>query len=599
MTTAAALALVARYSSNSPYADEWPWLDVVVGDRPFDSAWLLEPENHHRVPLTKLLYIGLARLTNYDFRAGAVANVLVLSGASLGLLWAVRRARGETRLSDVVIPIALLHLGHWYNLIWGHQLFFAMAAALMCAAIGIIINTRGPETALRNGLLVALACAVLIGCGGPGVCFLPALALWLAVAGLTLARSNRPGCYWSGGILLAAAAGCLALVIVYFAGNRPTEGLPDAPAAGIDAARLWATMRGTLQVLSISAGRLGQDTWPASGIIVAGLILAALAMLAIVWRRSPEERLRAAGLACAIASVVTVALGVGWSRGTIDPTYCLTARYSLLSCPLVVALYGVFVLYGREPRWHVAEAATAGIAVVIGMAYVSSGIHQSQEIRARVARMELLVADGLSPSTIGTRSAWDMQDEERSLARHLEQMCAVRIGPYRHGSVPVATVDAEVHRLAQQHAAEAKRTKATISPTRPWVQDLALAPGQRVFRIDLRVRNRLHRAPLPEQLGWKIVKRNAAGAEFELATGTCDLECLPDPMFAVLRFAAITAEPKCHYELVVVRSDKWRLPFELPVFAADATCPTSELDGYVYVLREETPIVATAGRTAK
>ncbi len=121
--TSAALVLVHCYSSNSPYADEWPWLDVVVGDRACDAAWLLEPENHHRVPLAKLLYVGLARATNDDFRAGAVANVLVLSAASLGLLWAVRRARGETRLSDVILPVALLHLGHWYNLIWGHQLF--------------------------------------------------------------------------------------------------------------------------------------------------------------------------------------------------------------------------------------------------------------------------------------------------------------------------------------------------------------------------------------------------------------------------------------------------------------------------------------------
>ena len=296
--TVAALALVVRYSSNSPYADEWPWLDVVVGDRPFDAAWLLEPENHHRVPLTKLAYMGLARLTNHDFRAGAVANVLVLSAASLFLLRAIRRVRGETRLADVLIPIALLHLGHWYNLIWGHQLFFAIAAATMCGVMGVIINTRGPDKVFRNGLLVALAGVVLVGCGGPGVCFLPALALWLAYAGFTLARSPQPGHLWKGVTLIAASVGSLALVAFYFSGNRPTEGLPDAPAASVDAARMLATVRGTLQVLSISAGRLGQDIWPASGVIVAGLMTAALTLLVVTLRCAPAERLRGGTRLC-------------------------------------------------------------------------------------------------------------------------------------------------------------------------------------------------------------------------------------------------------------------------------------------------------------
>lgn len=592
--TLAAFALVARYSSNSPYADEWPWLDVVVGDRPLDAGWLLEPENHHRVPLAKLLYIGLAWLTNDDFRAGAVVNVLVLSTASLMLVTAVRRARGETRLGDLLIPIALLHLGHWYNLIWGHQLFFAIAAAVMCGVLGIIINTRGPESALRNGLLVALAGVVLVGCGGPGVCFLPALALWIAFAGIEVARSDLSGRHWKGGTLIMAATGCLALVVLYFAGNRPTEGLPDAGAATVDAGRFLATARGTLQVLSISAGRLGQDMWPVSGAIVAVVVAGAIVLLGYTWQRAAAERLRAVGILCAIAAVATVALGVGWSRGTIDPMYCLTARYSMLSCSLVVALYCVFSLYGRPPRFRFADAAVATTAVVIGVAYISSGVHQSQEIRARVARMELLVADGLSPETIGTRSAWDMQDEEQSLARHLRQMHAAGIGPYRHMQQSAPMVDAEVHRLAKQHPAGAKRSKATITPAQPWVQDLALTPGQRIFRIDLRVRNRLHRAPLPGALAWRILEHNESGATTERATGTCELVKLSDPMFVPLRFDEIQAATGCRYDLVVATmgKDDQQTPLALPAFEADAACPTGELDGYVYVKRGEMPSVA-------
>ena len=50
------------------------------------------------------------------------------------------------------------------------------------------------------------------------------------------------------------------------------------------------------------------------------------------------------------------------------------------------------------------------------------GFINHEKIAPRVARMELLVADGISPEGIATRSAYDMQDEESSLARHLRQI---------------------------------------------------------------------------------------------------------------------------------------------------------------------------------
>ena len=142
----------------------------------------------------------------------------------------------------------------------------------------------------------------------------------------------------------------------------------------------------------------------------------------------------------------------------------------MLSCPLVVAVYCVISLFGWQPRWRFADAATAGAAVVIGVAY----IHRESINRKRSATR---CADGTASGrwtlaeTIGVRSAWDMQDEEQSLARHLRQMRTAGIGPYRHVSESSPTIDAAVHRLAKGHPAEAKRSKATISPrnrdTRP------------------------------------------------------------------------------------------------------------------------------------
>src|SRR6185437_11852438 len=100
-----------------------------------------------------------------------------------------------------------------------------------------------------------------------------------------------------------------------------------------------------------------------------------------------------------------------------------------------------------------------------------------------------------------------------------------------------ATVEATVVRLSRQDPAVAKRSSTVITPNGPWTQTLYLSPGQRAFRVDLRVRNKLHRAPLPPALAWKIVEHAAAGVATAKATGKSDLADLPDPMFAPLRFA--------------------------------------------------------------
>ena len=69
---------------------------------------------------------------------------------------------------------------------------------------------------------------------------------------------------------------------------------------------------------------------------------------------------------------------------------------------------------------------------------------------------------------------------------------------------------------------------------------------------------------------------------------SCPTRCL-----CLLRFNAITAEPGCRYELIIEPGvESGEVSLELPVFAADASCATAELDGYVYLLRGERPSVA-------
>src|ERR1700740_3081887 len=96
----AALAFVGKYGSNVPYWDEWNMVPVLVGDQPVDAHWLWSEHNGHRIPLPRLLLLGLYKLTGSDFRAGMYFNVFALGALAFTMIWVAKGQRGETSYAD-------------------------------------------------------------------------------------------------------------------------------------------------------------------------------------------------------------------------------------------------------------------------------------------------------------------------------------------------------------------------------------------------------------------------------------------------------------------------------------------------------------------
>src|SRR5262249_42934019 len=89
--TAAAPVLVGAYGDNVPWWDDWVMVPTLTGTQPVTLGWLWAPHNEHRIPLGKLLYLGLLRPAGRDFRAGMVFQVVALAG----LAFAMTRAAGR------------------------------------------------------------------------------------------------------------------------------------------------------------------------------------------------------------------------------------------------------------------------------------------------------------------------------------------------------------------------------------------------------------------------------------------------------------------------------------------------------------------------
>ena len=105
---AVAVSVVGHFGLSTPYWDDWNYIPFAVGRVPITWDWLWAFQNDHRIPLPKVLFVFLFRLGQGDVRVVMFANLAILSLVSLLGIVVVRRRRGFTRFSDILIPLAVV-----------------------------------------------------------------------------------------------------------------------------------------------------------------------------------------------------------------------------------------------------------------------------------------------------------------------------------------------------------------------------------------------------------------------------------------------------------------------------------------------------------
>ena len=108
VSLAAALLFVGRYASNVPSWDDWDMIPTLTRFQPVTWSWLWSQHNEHRVPLPRLIFLGLDRVFGIDMRVTMVADVLLMAAVAAALLLVVRQVRGRFRLTDTFLPLVLL-----------------------------------------------------------------------------------------------------------------------------------------------------------------------------------------------------------------------------------------------------------------------------------------------------------------------------------------------------------------------------------------------------------------------------------------------------------------------------------------------------------
>jgi hypothetical protein len=332
-------AYVHANAFDVPFLDEWEMVDALTGHQPISLAWLWAQHNEHRIPLPRLVYLALAKLSGGDFRAGMYFNAAALATLAAAMILTARRMRGRTEWVDGFFPLVLLHTGHFENILSSFQVEFVLSTVLACAVLLMVVESAKPLT-WTHGAIAGTSLLALPLTGAHGLPFVPPLAIWLAAWAWQSGSTSRAARRTAYGFAVAS----IALVVVYFIDYRSVSQHPPS-------GRIRITMQVAWQFLTMGFGPAIIPQWNTARFLALAVLAASLVTLAWRTARQPDERVRSLGLFGVLVAVVGLAIGIGWGRGGIDRHLGFAFRYATLAAPWLCAAY--FVAAGcRSATWR-------------------------------------------------------------------------------------------------------------------------------------------------------------------------------------------------------------------------------------------------------
>lgn len=489
---AVALWYVARFGADAPRWDDYAVTPQLCGRAPITASWLWSQHSEHRIPIARLVLLGVFKLDGADPRPVMALVVAALATGAAALLIAAGRAPGGARYSDAFLPVVLLHLGHHENLLWAIQFTYALPVALLCGVAAAVSSPGRPSPARAAA---AGACLLVMPlCNAGGLLLLPIPIAWLtAMAAAEWRSGSRGRAAWD----LLCASPAVLLAAFYLWGYRPSpHHAPPGNAA--------AVLRSTLQFLATGLGTAGVDLWPWSGIAAAALALGATVVLLAAWLRLPGDRPRIEGLLSLLASAGLLALATGWGRSGEGPTAGLQPRYATLAAPIPALAYLAFAFYGGR---RLRPAATTAL-LLAGLALLWPNARDALYV-GRIAAERATAFDrdrdaGVPIFRLANRHAPFLHPSQQALHGYLEMLREAGLGPFARmqpdpafREIPVDLRPADV-RLALWRDGEIK----AIGPD-PWVRFDLPAPI-RVAGVRIRYDHRNDDgAPARFRLAWR------------------------------------------------------------------------------------------------
>ena len=341
--TVVALGFVTLYGNRTPRWEDWIFVPFVTGAQRVDLSWLWEDIQGHRVPILKLVLCACYTLFGFNSKPILYLNVLLFSALSLGLLWAIRKARGRWSYTDAFLPIVLLNLGQAEAFSWAQTFAYLSATCWEMLLLIIVVTHRGALN--RTSLILAGASLLLLPLSfGGGVVFAAMMVPWMIYQGWVVQGCIEPSSRHVRPIALASTLVTVTIIGLYFVGYRP---LNDAPGEQYVQPGLVVYAQTALKYLASGFGGAAyRPFWQFSSLLIAVILLATfLCLIQALARSRLTGDPRAVGLASYMVSCMAVAWVVGMGRYAWGNTI-FDSRYAAASVVALVGSYFVWELHG-------------------------------------------------------------------------------------------------------------------------------------------------------------------------------------------------------------------------------------------------------------
>ena len=426
---AGVLVYIRVFSTNVPYYDEYSMVGPLTGDQPLTLSYLWSQHNEHRIPLPRLLYLGVTRLAHGDFRAGMYANALLLAFLAAGMIRAARRLRGGTTYADAFFPLALLHIGHADSLLASFQVAFTSAAFLTCCLLWLILRSRQPLST-RSALAGGVCLMLLPLCGAHGLPLVPPLALWFAL--WAWRDRQTPGGVRRLALVLVLTAASLFLVVFYFRGFQKTAYHPPSPG--------WRdTLQVAVEFLTMGAGVGVARLWPYAGYMLAAVLVAGPVVLARRLWQQPRERVCGLGLGLFLAGMAGLAAAIGYGRAGLGMELGFSLRYTTLAAPAFCGLYSLGEVAGTA--WF-ARCLQMGLFTCLAAMLVpnsDTGLSFGKERHALLAAVARDLEGAPTAEQLAQKHPFLFPDRDYLVGR-LEMLRRAGIGKFKHMSAAPAAL---------------------------------------------------------------------------------------------------------------------------------------------------------------
>ncbi|MEM7716653.1 MAG: hypothetical protein AAF349_24350, partial [Cyanobacteria bacterium P01_A01_bin.68] len=420
-----AFTCVIKYGKNIPLAEDWNLVAPLTGNDPDLLGGLWVQNNEHRVPLPRLIFLILLKLTS-DFRVGMFFNVIILGTMAFLMTLTARYLRGgKTDFADAVFPIALLHIGNWENLVWSWQLSFVLPVALILGILLLLIiqpTLSSKWVAVMAG--VSLICLPL--CGAIGLVFIPSLVPWFIYRGVVSIKlsSNINQSKLASYILISSAITALTIAILYFIGYEKPTWNPPSPS-------IAESLKTTAKYLALGLGPAAKKSWGLSVMLAFGLLIPSIAIaLRAVLSRKDVEKQRVLGISIFSLGVTALALGIGHGRAGLVPTVGLPMRYVTLAVVGFLSAFFIWELYGKPLHKKIFQRGLLILMCILLPWNTNMGVQWGNWYLAGMNKFEQDVVSGIPASELAKRHKdflihwWD----EEKLVQHMKMLQDAKIG---------------------------------------------------------------------------------------------------------------------------------------------------------------------------